>query len=167
MITSDYIALVATFTAVAALIATIWQLNLTRLHNVKSMRPVLDLTAYLQKGAMAQYILANHGVGPAFVTKVSYFIDGKGYSECTPEDIKNILRELGYSKDNLYFHCMTQLEECPIGVDKEVKLIQFPGTESDEEYSRYMSQLLENLTIEVEYKSVYEETYTVRLAKSL
>lgn len=167
MKTSDYIALVATFTAVAALIATIWQLYLTRLHNIKSMRPVLDLTAHLNRGTMTQYTLANHGVGPAFVTKVSYFVGEKEYSECTPKDIRNLLYKLGYSRGNLYFHCMTQLENCPIGVGKEVKLIQFPGTELDDEYSRYMSTLLENFTIQVEYKSVYEETYTVRLAKVL
>ncbi|WP_390242588.1 hypothetical protein [Vibrio sp. R78045] len=166
MTTSDYIALVASFTSIAALIATVWQLKLTRLHNIKSMRPVLDLTGNILRNSRIQYILTNHGVGPAFVTKVRYFVNDKCYSECNPEDISNIIHELGYSRPVLDFNCMTQLENCPLGVDKQVILIEFLGTESDDQYFDYMNNLLLNFTIEVEYKSVYEETYIVRLAKN-
>lgn len=167
MTTSDYIALVASFTSIVALVATIWQLKLTRLHNIKSMRPALDLTANLQNGSVTQYILSNHGVGPAFVTKITYLVNGNRYSECTRNDIEKIIRELGYSKKGLYFDCITQLENCPIGVDKQVRLIEFPGTESNDEYSNYMSELLSGFTIEVEYKSVYGESYTVKLSRVL
>ncbi|WP_000213488.1 hypothetical protein [Vibrio mimicus] len=167
MTTSDYIALVASCTAIAALLATIWLLHLTRQHNVKSMRPVLDLTADLLKGCVVQYTLANHGVGPAFITKVSYLVDGVRYSECEPDDIRQFLSKLGFSRDELHLHCITQLENCPIGVDKQVRLLGFPGTELDDEYHEYMCRLLRDLAIEVEYKSVYGESYLVRLSRNV
>lgn len=162
MITSDIIASIALVIAIAALIGTIWQLVLTKVHNTKSLRPVLNITCDMLVGSVVQFRLENYGLGPGFIKTLTYTVNDKPFSDFRTESIRDALLELGCERSQLHFSCITQLGDTPIGVGKEVILLSFPDTDHDEKRNRYISNLLSTLTISVEYESIYREKFTVK-----
>ncbi len=92
---SDYIALASAAIAVCALGVSLWQGYLTRLHNVLSVRPHVEV---LFRGVydedQVKITLINNGLGPALITSLLAHHDGRTFplnSDDSFSDLANLI----------------------------------------------------------------------------
>ena len=77
--------MLAAIISVLALLATFYQLHLQRVHNEKSLKPLVQIDLTDEAGLLYVHI-QNNGVGPFIVEKLTFLKDGEVYA-----DIKDCL----------------------------------------------------------------------------
>lgn len=66
-----------------ALLATFYQLYLQRVHNEKSLRPIAQI-GIMDRDKVLHVHIENNGVGPLIIEKLTFFKNGKSYSDIEP-----------------------------------------------------------------------------------
>ncbi|CAG1021695.1 hypothetical protein DOJK_01178 [Patescibacteria group bacterium] len=96
--------------AICALILSVWQGYLTRLHNRISVKPHLTTWSYdyIPGKGLCSIDLINNGIGPAVIKKFIIKVDGEVIKGEKSEPIKKALKILfpsyAYRSHQLYFN---------------------------------------------------------------
>ncbi len=139
--------------SVLALLATFYQLYLQRVHNEKSLKPLgqvdfLDLNRRLVVG------IANNGMGPMIIDKITFFKDGNSSAnieDCLSLDARSYWR---------------------IPVSESVRKVVLPNASFEvfaTEFEEYEGEAkianarkqLTPITLKVEYRDIYENQFTL------
>ncbi|HVW96132.1 MAG TPA: hypothetical protein VHA56_09210 [Mucilaginibacter sp.] len=127
------------FLSLLALLATYYQAHLQRVHNGKSVKPLIQITLTDDKGLIFIHI-QNNGLGPAIVERLTFIKNGQVY-----HDIKDSLT----LNPSHYQH---------IVVNEAVNKVILPGT-----YLEVFSKQFDVATENVELDTIRNELATIKL----
>ncbi len=152
---------VAIFISLLALGATVWQAHLARVHNKLSVRPYLAGHSSWTEDGVYRLELRNDGLGPAIITGARAYRDGVLVEGEGPSLVKKAFE--GIPGCVLLAHEFFYLEFIiPAGHFVEICAVKFSSEITDID-----TFLASHLTLELDYKSAYEEQlpmYTTRKA---
>jgi len=163
--TSDIIATCAALGTLAAFIATFWQAYMTRVHNRKSVRPLLqwveDRTAN-PGSATITYILRNHGPGPAILRDQYFTRAGTRFvpsssNQHPVEELAQLVIGTKFNYDLLRFGLPGSTSVIPVGGEILIAEIRFNNQSLAQ--VRQTMLTLGNVGYHVEYVSIYDETF--------
>lgn len=142
---------VAIFISLLALGATIWQAHLARVHNKLSLRPYLAGHSSWTEDRVYRLELRNDGLGPAIITGARVYRDGVLVEGEGPPLVKKAFE--GIPGCELIGHEFFYLDfVVPAGHSVEICAVQFSPEISDVD-----TFFASRLTLELDYKSAYEE----------
>lgn len=152
MTASDYIALCALIVSVCAFSLTIYQGYLNREHQKISVKPKLDIDIHSYKNnGQLTFDVTNKGLGPAFVTKFSVYVDGKKINSNTFDLWRDVVNALNI-KDWVYeMYVPTSNSILIQGVSN---ILWKLSTKPDEVN---IEELIHRIKIVINYKSIYGE----------
>lgn len=142
--------------ALCALIFTIWQTHIQRVHNRLSVKPHLFTFTTRDRNndiARLQILLKNNGLGPAFINKFQIYYKGQ---ECEPDAAINAA--LGEWANNSSRTILGEEYAMPEKETKVLLSVTFPA-ESDEIINN-IEKKIDQLDLVIEYSSVYEKMKT-------
>ncbi|WP_156676000.1 hypothetical protein [Pseudomonas sp. Leaf58] len=144
---------VAILISLFALTATFWQAHLSRVHNKLSVRPHLaGHSSYTDEG-IYKFELRNVGLGPAIITgarvyRSGIFVEGEG-----PPLIIKVFQ--GIPDCELLGHEFFYLDYVlPAGDSVEICCVKY-----NKDISDFDTFLAGHVTLELDYKSAYEELF--------
>lgn len=135
-----------------ALLATFYQLYLQRVHNEKSLKPLAQIDLMDRKKLLYVHI-QNNGVGPLIVEKLTFFKNGKSYSniedclELNPKSYQHLL-----ISDSIQKVVLT-------GSYLEIFSKQFEESDTDETMD-HVRQQLAALKLRVDGRDIYNNKVT-------
>ena len=135
--------------AVLALLATIWQARLTRVHNRKTTTPIFTIHRSQMNGY--KIFLRNEGVGPAIITGLTFYVDG-----IKVDDLKNFDSQLAISIPIEFFRTKVN-PPVSVGVSQSFELFILQG---DKSFEDKMIEIGTRVGVEVDYKSVYGDSHS-------
>lgn len=158
---SDVIAICAVAIALIALGISIWQGYLARKHNHLSVKPHINIENTKVNGSAFTTSLNNNGIGPAFISSLSISCDGKNHPIKNHNDYKKLFNLIGIDL-SLYPHVVTVFDKnTSLTQGASRSLFKFPSTEDDDELSEKLLNVLPRLSIDIKYKCIYGNTYTI------
>ena len=136
-----------------ALLATLYELHLQRIHNRKSLRPIAQIDVFDRKKLMYVHV-QNSGVGPLIVDRLSFIKDGKRYVDI--EDCLDL-------NPKTYMHM--QITDAVIkvitpGSHLEVFSTKFDDHEGETEMAAVRSKLAA-IRLKVEGRDIYDSKIVV------
>ena len=144
------------FIALFALIATIWQVLITRKHNKLTVKPILsfhiELSSHSDKIGIC---IINKGVGPLILTESIISKAGKS-SYLHKKDYMKLFPSI----NNPSFHFGIPARNCAILPNENVWLISCSKHKEQDAFIDLMSSEFKGLYIEIKYKSIYDEKFT-------
>jgi len=147
----------ALLVSVSTFIVFIYQTNLIRKQQYMSVFPYVTMGNYSAKSKNYKYVVQNDGIGPALIKSVKV-VDGKGKKY---DDIVDYIRYNVSETDSIGFY-FANIQKGWLIPEKEI--VEVIGI-SDEKLKsgKVIYSLLnaENLLIEIEYESIYGETWVV------
>ena len=159
------IAAASAFIALCAFVLTIVQLFQIRKHNRLSVTPYIGF--YISFGTETFPLglhLANNGVGPAIIKRLSIFLDNQPFSTSIGHPWNMVWMKAGYNKPAVAYSFPEA--DTVIRVGEIFPLLAVDkGFESDTERYEF-SQALKRVDLEVHYETVYGEKRTAKLEKS-
>ncbi|MFS1893192.1 hypothetical protein [Vibrio lentus] len=156
MDTENIIAICAVFIAALSLGLTIYQSMLAREHNRIQVRPYLDLTWSSTDEEGFSCLLKNYGVGPAFIAKVNYFLDGKEYTVKSSKDFGALIREIGlgrYQMNARYCHIM---EHSALSPSEEAPLFLLSYNKHALTDKLQIQKAMSRISIDIDYMCSYK-----------
>lgn len=157
--------------AVLALGATLWQGFVTRNHNRLSVRPLLRLahrfvTEHPEDGEECSNVtryeifLHNHGLGLATIKRITFHVDGKeakSISDNAPayQAHKQLFPSMTFPIQTLPTDSVGELIQ--MKADHNVMCYRFRS--GNEECTKACRKVKDRLRLEVEYESLYGETF--------
>jgi hypothetical protein len=163
MDSSDVVAASGVVIAVAALGVSVYQSWLSRDHNRRSVRPVLELRTHFRHGATAGLRLTNSGLGPAVVTRTAVWLDGEHVGPFNQET-SNRLR--GEARPRPSAHTFSGRTVLATGHDGDLLSVSHFDPTLDW-HAGFSNLVLERMTLEIVFTSLYEQkTWTVRWPES-
>ena len=146
---STVIAVCAAVIAGASLGVSVYEARATRMHNRRSVQPLLALWGKLSTGATSGVGLRNSGLGPAKITASKLILDGVELGDLSRSTIDKLLGSLSFPVATTTLGSQTFLEtgfeEFLLSVDSY-----------DEAQHREFYELIESrLRIEIQYDSIY------------
>jgi hypothetical protein len=153
--TSGYIAIASAVIALFAFALTLWQGFIVRKHNQLSVKPVLDFrwVNNHKKGILCQ--LVNLGVGPAFLNKITYFVDDKEFHIKEKSDYKSLFQMLDLNQQ-LHQIGITHLQMgAAVSIGQSLDLLDFCDSSVLKDDYELIVTKLRRLSIQVEYKCIY------------
>ncbi len=146
LVTSISLAIIA----LGALVVSVWTLYANRRHNRLSVRPKLVGDIH-QSAELLSRELKNGGLGPAEITSVEVFIDGKLCPDKTLNDaVRDVLGE-GHVCD-----VMNIAEGYSLLSNQTLKLFVMKKPLQKKEF---VVQMLNRVDIRIAYKSLYGESF--------
>lgn len=160
--TVNWTAIIALGVSIISLIYTAWYgrktFNLTKKHYIKTVEPLLtDLyTINNDKDNRAiplhSYDIKNSGFGPAVMKTLTFTINEKSY-----RDIHTLISDTFHGNFNLKFHIMMSVDDMVISPNEKLNLFEIHLTSQDfEEYPEFQN-LLSQVSLHVEYETIYSE----------
>ncbi len=150
-------AIAAVVIAVAALAVSVWQGFVARRHNMLSVRPHLELISAAAGGEPIRIYLENQGLGPAFVTEISFTIDKK------PVDIDPLdkfLSRLDLAGSEGY--AVLLRPSSAISAGSTADLLVFTNVaRTEDDYWRVITAL-RRLGVIIRYRSIYDEHFGIK-----
>jgi hypothetical protein len=150
----------AIFISLVSLLATFWQADLTRMHNMLSVRPRVLATHYLSGPDDKNGIyISNSGLGPAIITNLQVVINGKTFNGLGRNKWPEALNSI-----HIGGNCFLQawpLEESILKSSEEVALLEV-AKEKPPVCTQSLLKLLVQygVKIKINYKSMYDEPGT-------
>ncbi|MFJ3310633.1 hypothetical protein ACIPSA_48305 [Streptomyces sp. NPDC086549] len=149
-------AICATAIATASFGVSIQQGRIARQHNRHSVAPVLEIWTKQRLGGRTGISLANHGLGPAFVTRSNVWLDGVhlgNWGGAGLEAIRNAVRERPAAMG------MTRRPwAIPAGTSRFLLHVE----NYDSQRNGDLWHLIRHrLAVEITYESIYGESYMV------
>ncbi|WP_145994126.1 hypothetical protein [Vibrio harveyi] len=162
---SDVIAISAAVIALASVVVAVWQVKLSKRHNVLSVKPQVYVSGYFVRGTDIYLALGNFGVGPAMIKSVtlrSKDLDVvrsiKNYS-----DYKNIFLDFGFNLSDFDHKAMSFDVDIPVGCGKELKFLELHYHQEQYDLFVEVASFLSSLEIEVIYECIYQNNYSAFL----
>ena len=154
---SEIIAVSSVAIALLALAATFWQAHISRRHNRLSVRPFLEHREERIQGEHISVSIVNHGIGPALLEEV-YFTVSPNTQRL---DIDGLLDKivLAMKPTKGAWECGTFSGKHvfpPGGITTVVKL---ELTLEDDENFEIINKILNDASIHIVYRSMYNELY--------
>lgn len=156
---SDYIAIFAGIVALASLFVAVNQTSLARRHNRLSVRPLFAIYRREFNNQPFEYILENHGLGPAIVKELSVCVDDKKIEKSDGNPIFAALDILNIPHDGVSGHLISVGEA--IRVNQEIRLLSVPHTQGDTAEFEALVSKLNRIKFRVIYASIYEESLVI------
>ncbi|WP_207878182.1 hypothetical protein [Pseudomonas sp. 32_A] len=142
---------IAILISLLALGATMWQAHLARVHNKLSVRPYLAGHSSWTEDGVYRLVLRNDGLGPAIITGARVYRDAVLVEGEGPPLVKKAFE--GIPGCALLGHEFFYLEYVvPAGHSVEICTVKFSPEIKDVD-----TFLASRLTLELDYKSAYEE----------
>lgn len=150
-----YLSILAVVSSFCAIGITFYQAYLQRTQQYASVIPILDSynTSQLLDGSHGYaIIIANNGLGPAFIEEVSFSYNGKKYNSIG--ELENVILQQAKLSDNtMMLSDLWKGRVIPQG--EKFFLIE----SRDKKVEEYIRSHLANMKIEILYKSVYGERW--------
>lgn len=158
MTTDQIIALSGLLTAIAAMAATAWQAALGREHNRRSVRPIVRVDVSIARNAPFKgLVIRNIGLGPAVIESFDISVRGRG--------MKGTVGGWGAARDALAIPAgrldvgwLTPGDVLGHGEVIHAFGLNEQFSQDDSELKRFLRGL-KDVTLEIRYKSVYEEQF--------
>jgi hypothetical protein len=146
---STVIAVCAAVIAGASLGVSVYEARATRMHNRRSVQPLLALWGKLSTGATSGVGLRNSGLGPAKITASKLILDGVELGDLSRSTIDKLLGSLSFPVATTTLGSQTFLET---GFEEFLLSVE----SYDEAQHREFYELIESrLRIEIQYDSIY------------
>ena len=144
-------AIASAFTAITALVVSLWALKIQRRHNILSIRPIPEVTVADYENSL-RVKLRNNGSGPMLVTSLEVF---RG------EEIKSSVIEWmpPLPNNRLWNHFSMALENRTIQPDGVIPLLELTAAEDEQQFFCYrdMTRIeLSKLRVIVHYTDIYQ-----------
>lgn len=153
-----FLGITGTIIALGVAITTIWQGVLTRRHNRLSVKPILRVTRITAEGREIEILLKNTGFGPAVISSVKFFVDDivvEKKNLFTPGNLA--LQKIGVLESRFTEYEFNPQESLSAG--EEQALFKSLDAINDEEHITRIIKGFDRLSIEIEYESIYGETF--------
>lgn len=148
--------------AVIALVVSIWSGIESRQHNRLSVRPALnfDIEQWLD-GTINTIYIKNFGTGPAIVKKFTVYVDDQPAQEAGAKMWDSALNLLGLSGTPVEIYWYDP--EDVIGINEattilKINLADYARLKDRQTWQQAMSRI----KITLEYRSIYDEAFTVK-----
>ena len=162
-----FLSLSALLVSLLTLIVFVYQTDLIRKQQFRSVYPHLVLTNQASGSLNYQYVLLNQGIGPAMLKDINItHLSGEKY-ESLAEYVASEINE----KDSIFFYNSDIYEGRLIPAGEEIPLF---GMISEKELAKYgvrntiygankLRSIINNDSLEVRitYESIYEESWTI------
>ena len=146
---STVIAVCAAVIAGASLGVSVYEARATRMHNRRSVQPLLVLWGKLSTGATLGVGLSNSGLGPAKVTASKLILDGVKLGDLSRSTVDKLLGSLSFPVATATLGSRTFIET---GFEEFLLSVE----SYDEAQHREFYELIESrLRIEIQYDSIY------------
>lgn len=155
---STVIAVCAVVIAGASLGVSVYEVRATRMHNRRSVQPILSLWGKISTGAISGVGLSNSGLGPAKITGSKLILDGVELGDLSRSTVDKLGGSLSFPVATTTLGSQTFLET---GFEEFLLSVE----PYDEDQHREFCELIESrLRIEIQYDSIYggekfRETY--------
>jgi hypothetical protein len=154
------ISLAALAISFGALCISLWQLNLSRHHDVLSVRPYLMVTPHLAgAGGKNGLYLTNEGIGLGTITSLSVSVSGRTYTGLGINQWPKILRDMGL--EPLCFSIAWPTKTAALRPGIEIELLG--ATKGHNPYCDTALAIFltrKDIFIELRYSSLYEEEFS-------
>jgi hypothetical protein len=139
--------------SVLALMATFYQLYLQRVHNAKSLKPLGQIDFRDRNRQLAVWI-ANNGMGPMVIDKITFFKDGNSFNNIEDCLILNVrsYRRIPISES-------AKKVVLP-NASFEVFATEFEDHEGEAEITNARKQL-SAITLKVQYRDIYDHKFSL------
>ncbi len=153
--TSDFIAIASAVIALLVFFLTVWQGMQTRKHNQLSVKPFLDFlwVNNHEKGIKCE--IANLGLGPAFLDKVDFFVDGKELHTKDSNVYKSLFEALDLNVRSGQVSVKQIEPNSALSIGQTNELLLFCDSSLLKDDYKLIASKLRRLTIQVEYKCIY------------
>ncbi|MCF7486757.1 hypothetical protein AB4277_00900 [Vibrio splendidus] len=156
----EKIALGALVIASCSFALTIYQAWLSRLHNRMQVKPYIDLTWVSTLNDGFKCSLKNYGVGPAYVEKVNYYLDGKKYQIESSDDFKGLILDIGLENTHLEVkHCQLH-KHSALSSSEEINLFEFNNVGNKPYNKADILNCLQRISVTVNYECSYGLKFT-------
>ena len=157
--TSDIITICLAIIALAALSTSIWQAHISRKHNRLSVKPHIDNKTCHVKGKDISCSIVNHGVGPAFISSLNIKCDDKVFKIDSYEDYKKLFHHLSIDLEKVKHEVGVPTKSSSLFQGNSYYLFKFPDSNIDNLLNDKLRSSISKLTIQVNYKSIYDIEY--------
>lgn len=144
-------AIASAFTALVALIVSVWALKVQRRHNVLSIRPIPEVTVADYEDSL-RVKLRNNGSGPMLVTSVEVFRENEVKS--------SVIEWMPSLPDNRpWNHFSMALENRTIQPDGVIPLLELTAVDGEVKFAQFRDktrQALSKLKVVVHYTDIYQ-----------
>jgi hypothetical protein len=167
MTSADKIALAAAFIAACAFVVTLWQAHVARAHNRLSVRPLLVWSrdrVITEAGVEIAFTVRNFGIGPAMIERRFFTVDGSMFE--APAGSSDEVEALVHAVFGTPLPC--QLKQhglpgvgaaIPQGGEHVIAKLFFQNYRA--EAVDAMVKELPKVAFQINYKSLYRESYTL------
>lgn len=151
-------AICAVLIALGSLAVSYVQVRATREHNMKSVRPILEIRASRAfDGPEIGIKVTNHGLGPALITMTYVWVDGKMLGQWNLDVLRYVLAEMPKRPS------ARTLFKGQLVASGEVCYILFIKDRIQNEYDWFWNFVYDRFDIEIHYESIYGgEDYVAR-----
>ena len=136
-----------------------WQLKDAREHNRLSVKPIINITPYLEaEGGRSGVYISNQGLGPALIKSMNVTVDGETFGGQAQNVWPDILSRAG--TEPLCYKHGWQIQGSVLKVGEEEAILA--PTEADLPYCNALAmifQLQKDITIKINYESIYKESF--------
>ena len=150
--------------AIASITIAIWEGNTMRKHYHLSVMPRLNNSFSVDDSsssskARAYFEIRNNGLGPAVVTSIEYFVDGKKIDDSKNHFSVVTLQALNFDNTTgTTFKSISKGLIIPAGDDLKVFGLYFDNREA---FYRQRFDLHDRFSFIIKYESLYDESYEV------
>jgi len=166
-----WISVCASITAVAALVVSAVQSWENHKHNRLSLKPMLFISDEITKdNSVREVAIDNFGIGPARITEFQLIVDGKPVHSASGLDEWDIAeKELGLNLPGLHYEINALDGDTSVmRVDEHLRIIGMDEGDYDRltpELRDQWSKAIKRLSVEVKFRSVYDELDSVHYPK--
>jgi hypothetical protein len=147
------VAILALVTSVTSTLLTYRALKLQRIHNAKSLKPILYLSPFDYENSL-KILLANNGVGPAIITNIQV---EKNQHEIKPSIIEWLPEKLPNGMN--YKEYLTESNNITLNAGNKGVMLELylnPEVEKERTEREKIRGILRQLTVKIEYSDIYE-----------
>jgi hypothetical protein len=146
---STVIAVCAVVIAGASLGVSAYEARATRMHNRRSVQPILSLWGMISTGATSGVGLSNSGLGPAKITGSKLILDGVELGDLSKPTVDKL-------RGPLSFPVAAATLESQSFIETGFEIFLFSVDPFDENQHREFGEWIESrLRIEIQYDSIY------------
>ena len=159
MQSSDWIALASLVIALCALVTSVWQGLVAMKHARLSARPIIEAETNTHENP--GLALTNCGFGPAILCKLVAHIDGQSINLFTDAGHTQLAESLVDNQVQILSvrHCVPRLRSA-IAAGQRIQVTAIPAACDDENLARELGRRFRRMTLEIEYESIYGETFS-------
>lgn len=150
------VSIAAMFVSIAALAASMWQGIETRAHNRMSVKPDVYALKILGKEDGTQGIqIINSGLGPAKISALVLYLNSKKIS--SPDYIGSRVKEIVGENEMVVW--LKKANDLRLSEGESIDLFKV-GISADENTRNSIRALLNDIELQIDYCSMYEECFS-------